>query len=89
MTTEDLATGQQLQQDIADITAIQEKIAESDASATLQIVKDGQVYVSGGELFTLLGSAYTTLVATAKTSLNSALASAKSTKETAFDDLGT
>lgn len=85
MTPENLASGNTLTEEIAGITAAQAKIAETDVTATLQFVKDGQIYLSGGTLSDLIGSsAYNTIVATAKTSLNTSLSSAKSTKQTAL-----
>ena len=89
MTPEDLETGNELQEQIAAITAVQAKIAETDVTPYVYFVLGDDIHVTGGKLKELIGdSAYNTICNTAKTSISSALASAKSTAQSDFDALG-
>lgn len=92
MELEDFQSAEVLQADIDTITAIQAKHALTGARVNVRVTNAAgdQELVSTKDLKTILGdTAYNTICSTALTSLNTALASAKTTKQTAFDDLGT
>lgn len=90
MTPEDLATGNDLIDEINEITRIQGIIATAGAAGHVSVVNAGKVVLSGDELKSAIGdSAYNTICATALASLSTQLTNAKTTKQTAFDDLGT
>lgn len=89
MTDQDLVTGNTLKAEIQKITDVQAIIADADAIPVLSFSKDQSQVISGGILKSILGdSAYNTIVNAAKTSLGTALSSAKSTKQTSFTNLG-
>ena len=90
-TTGNLATGEALNKAINDITAVQAKNALSGARVHIMVTDATrkQVLVPETKLQELLGdTTYNTICGTALTSINTALASAKSTKQTAFAALG-
>lgn len=88
MTTEDLATGNELKATIDAITAMQAKIATTDVTPFIYFVLGTEQYISGGDLKEMLGdSPYNTICNTAKTSISTALTTAKATAQTAFDAL--
>lgn len=75
--------------EVAKIVAMQTKNATSGARVHIRVTKpDGEVLVSTDEISGAIGNtAYNTICSAALTSLNTALSSAKSTKDTAFGNL--
>lgn len=91
MLDQDFATAQTIKAQIATINEIQGKNAMNGALATINVSLGDfkSALTSHTELKELLGSSYDTIAATALTSINTALASLKTSLQSDFDDLGT
>lgn len=90
MTSQNLQSGNTLKAAIDGITSLQAKNALAGARVHLNITdaNNTQIIVSNTVLAGALGdTAYNTICSTALASLNTALASAKSGKQTALDAL--
>lgn len=89
MNDSDLATANALRADIDTITATQAKHALAGARVHIMVTNAdrSQVLVPETKLLAILGATYNTICGTALTSLNTSLASLKTTKQTAYDAL--
>lgn len=86
MTDNNYNSAKTLKDDIAKIVAVQTKNATTGARVHIRVTNaSGEVLVTTDELIAILGSSsYNTICNTALTSVNTALASAKTSKDTAF-----
>jgi len=85
-TTDELATANGLKKQLDAINFVQAKNALSGATAKIVVVDDkGNTIVTPADLATALGSGYATQCSAALTALNTALGTAKTTAQSAFD----
>lgn len=89
MEVTDFNSGKALQTTLVNINAVQAKNAVTGAKVSLSVVDaDNVVQVNQATIIAAIGqSAYNTIVANTLTALNTALASAETTADTAFSAL--
>lgn len=87
MTDQNLATGIALKKQLDAINAAQASIAAVGSAAAPSIVNGDITTVSNTLLRTALGADYATVVAASKTSLSTALGTAETAAQSAYDAL--